>query len=251
MRVEFSLKIRLILYNKRTPQNKRSPVVEPLVLPPIEVNPKYQKSKIYKILFAGEMKYVGSTIQVLHGRLRKHKSSECVVKTEGNRVGWKQVEIVLIEEFKCDNLEQLLAREQYWIDELKPSLNKKAAWVEPPKDLCRVCQICVYSMGAHIITREHEEKEMREMYDFFPLLEQDIKQWKTEYMETHYGTPAREYRTKWDHGVKHGFTSGEPLFEFDESEYVLIRNYDGVECNRFIGNYYDKQRLGMVDRVFD
>ena len=115
----------------------------------------YQKSKIYKITFNGEMKYVGSTVQPLKDRLSKHKSKVCVVKAEGDKIGWENVMILLIENYKCNNKEELMRREQYWMDELRPSLNKNAAWAKPPSDLCRVCQICVYSMGVHILLREN------------------------------------------------------------------------------------------------
>jgi hypothetical protein len=210
----------------------------------------YQKSKIYKITFNGEMKYVGSTVQPLKDRLSGHKTKVCVVKTEGDKIGWENVMIILIENYKCNNKEELTQREQYWINELRPSLNINAAWVKP-KEICYVCNESVQSLFIHKSMPRHIEKEMRLLYDFFPEhVEQDIKQWNAEYMDKYYGTPKRMYMTQWARGVERGFASGEPPFEFDESEYVLIRNYDGVECNRFIGNYWDKQRLGMVDRVF-
>ena len=227
----------------------------------------YQKSKIYKITFNGEMKYVGSTVQPLKDRLSKHRSKVCVVKTEGDKVGWGNVKILLIESHKCNNREELMRREQYWIDTLRPSLNKNRSHhsgnptvhqenehIKIRGELCTLCQTYCYnkSLIYHKQTSGHLEKEMRLLYDFFPEhVEQDIKQWDAEYMDEKYGTPKRKHLTQWAHGVKYGFTWGEPPFEFDESEYVMIRNYDGVVCNRFIGNYYDKQRLGMVDRVFD
>ena len=211
----------------------------------------YQKSKIYKITFNGETKYVGSTVQPLKDRLSGHKTKVCVVKAEGDKIGWENVMILLIENYKCNNKEELTQREQYWIDALRPSLNKNAAWVKP-KDICDICGETVQSLIAHKDTPRHIEKEMRLLYDFFPEhVEQDIKQWDADDRNEKYGTPKRRYMTEWARGVERGFTTGEPLFEFDDSEYVLIRDFSGVVCNRFIGNYYDKQELGMVDRVFD
>ena len=159
--------------------------------------------------------------------------------------------ILLIENYKCNNKEELTQREQYWMNTLRPSLNKNAAWVKP-KDICDICGETVQCLIAHKDTPRHIEKEMRLLYDFFPEhVEQDIKQLDADDRNEKYGTPKRRYMTEWARGVERGFTTGEPLFEFDDSEYVLIRDFSGVECNRFIGNYYDKQRLGMVDRVFD
>ena len=41
-----------------------------------------------------------------------------------NTIGWNHVKIILIEAYTCNNKDELTARERYWIDELKPSLNK-------------------------------------------------------------------------------------------------------------------------------
>ena len=79
----------------------------------------YQKSKIYKITFNGETKYVGSTVQPLKDRLSGHKTKVCVVKAEGDKIDWENVMILLIENYKCNNKEELTQREQYWIAETK------------------------------------------------------------------------------------------------------------------------------------
>ena len=93
-------------------------------------NNRYSRGKIYKIVDNTGISppYVGSTCEArLCRRLQKHKSS---YKGWLNK-NWKQghmrsfdvmknndYKIVLIEECPCETKEQLLAREQYWIDNL-------------------------------------------------------------------------------------------------------------------------------------
>lgn len=90
----------------------------------------YQNSKIYKLVnnIDNEI-YVGSTVNPLYKRKGDHKSR---AKTQPNRniyihlnqVGWENVEIILIENYVCNSKDELHKRERYWIDTLKPSLNK-------------------------------------------------------------------------------------------------------------------------------
>lgn len=91
---------------------------------------KYSRAKIYRLVNdVDDEFYVGSTIECLSSRKGKHKYD---VKRRPasrmykhlNQVGWDNVHIILIEEYPCENIEQLLARERYWIEQLKPSLNK-------------------------------------------------------------------------------------------------------------------------------
>ena len=90
----------------------------------------YQNGKIYKLVNnVDDEIYVGSTCNPLYKRKGSHKSSAKIhpnikVYNHLNEVGWENVEIVLIENFSCDLKDELHRRERYWIDTLKPSLNK-------------------------------------------------------------------------------------------------------------------------------
>lgn len=93
----------------------------------------YSNGKIYKLVNSVDGRiYVGSTCNVLSKRLAEHKRAarqnptRCVYEAL-NDVGWENVRIVLIEAFRCTNKEELTAREQYFMDMLRPSLNKQAA----------------------------------------------------------------------------------------------------------------------------
>ena len=116
--------------------------------------PNYSNSKVYKLVNGIDSKiYVGSTTQALCVRLAKHKHdakhNPSSVHRHFNTIGWDTVRIILIETVECVNKEQLTQREQHYIDLLKPSLNKRHAYVYCPhgrrhsycKD-CRGSQIC-------------------------------------------------------------------------------------------------------------
>jgi hypothetical protein len=91
---------------------------------------RYANGKVYRLVNdVDDEIYVGSTCLPLHKRLYYHKSKaraepNIKVYQHLNNVGFDNVSIVLIENFNCQSKEELLGRERYWIDELKPSLNK-------------------------------------------------------------------------------------------------------------------------------
>lgn len=83
--------------------------------------PDYSKSKIYKIWSPSHEDlgcYIGATTQSLHKRFYNHKKS----MRDGNRIcSCKEilccddVRIDLLEEYPCENKEQLSAKEGEWI----------------------------------------------------------------------------------------------------------------------------------------
>lgn len=80
---------------------------------------KYQNSKIYKLVspHTDEI-YIGSTVQRLCSRLSGHKRAFRKEKIKTNKKLFElgDVKIILIEEFPCDNKEQLLKRERHHIE---------------------------------------------------------------------------------------------------------------------------------------
>jgi hypothetical protein len=94
---------------------------------------RYHNSKIYKLVNTADTRiYVGSTCLPLSKRLWDHKLSARhnparKVYEALNTVGWENVRIVQIEAFRCENKQELVAREQYFIDLLRPSLNMVAS----------------------------------------------------------------------------------------------------------------------------
>ena len=83
----------------------------------------------------------GSTCNPLHKRKCQHKKdskkgTERPVYRHLNAIGWDNVEIILVESFPCNSKAELEARERYWIETLKPTLNK-AIPTRTPKNVMR------------------------------------------------------------------------------------------------------------------
>jgi hypothetical protein len=84
---------------------------------------KYDSSKIYKLVCNDGYYYIGSTIQELNNRLNNHKklSKTGVNKAYNyiNSIGWDNVEIELIEKYKCNSKQELNNREEYYLNNSK------------------------------------------------------------------------------------------------------------------------------------
>jgi hypothetical protein len=94
--------------------------------------PDYKQGKNYKIINdQTDDEYIGSTTQLLESRMACHvsnaKDSTSPLHTLMREIGTDHFEIVLIEKYPCNNVDELRAREQYWITTLKPTLNKLGA----------------------------------------------------------------------------------------------------------------------------
>jgi hypothetical protein len=87
--------------------------------------PNYENGKIYKMVSPSGLTYVGSTTQSLALRKGKHKVNyyrwkreKCnyVTSYELFDEAVDDIDIVLLEEVKCESKEQLHMRERYWIE---------------------------------------------------------------------------------------------------------------------------------------
>lgn len=119
--------------------------------------PNYANSKVYKLVSSIDNKiYIGSTTVSLSSRLTKHKATAKATPSFAHRhfntIGWDTVRIVLIETVNCFNKEQLIQREQHYIDLLKPSLNKQSAYAHCPHGRrhnncidCHGASICIHN----------------------------------------------------------------------------------------------------------
>jgi hypothetical protein len=87
--------------------------------------PNYKNSKIYKLVSLQTDKiYIGSTTQPLYKRFGKHKTVgyNCMSK---ELIKYDDCKIILIENFECNNKEELHARERYYIDLYKDIIINK------------------------------------------------------------------------------------------------------------------------------
>ena len=93
---------------------------------------KYQNGKIYKILNSETSDiYVGSTCQRLAKRMMNHRTrvkegKDTLLYLEMREIGIEHFYIELVENFPCENLEQLNKREGEWMREIA-TLNEKVA----------------------------------------------------------------------------------------------------------------------------
>ena len=91
----------------------------------MEEKGKYQNAKIYKLTVPdGSLVYYGSTVQYLRKRLHHHKENwekykkgkkGCIMSFKLFETGLK-VDIFLVEQFPCNDKEQLRARERFFIE---------------------------------------------------------------------------------------------------------------------------------------
>ena len=101
--------------------------------------PNYNNGKIYKLNCSDGHFYIGSTVASLSVRMNGHK--QCA-KTHPERtvykhclsIGWDDVDIELIEDYPCNSHKELVAREDYYIQQNKTNLkclNIKRSHVTP------------------------------------------------------------------------------------------------------------------------
>ena len=83
----------------------------------------YESGKIYKLQCSDGYYYIGSTIQTLKARFTLHKRKahqEGSVNNKKfshiNELGWDNVEILLIEDYPCENKRDLEKKEQEFIN---------------------------------------------------------------------------------------------------------------------------------------
>ena len=93
---------------------------------------KYSNSVIYK-LYCKSVNvndiYIGSTIN-MYNRLRTHKSkcnnnsyNTYLYKFIRDNGGWNNWNYFILENYNCENYNQLIKRERYWIEKLNSKLN--------------------------------------------------------------------------------------------------------------------------------
>lgn len=109
----------------------------------------YDSGKIYRLLCNDGHYYYGSTIVNLSRRLYSHKDSSKKMTSKLynhiNKIGWDNVKIELIENFPCENREQLRKKEnEYIISTINDSL-------------------CLNTLKSHI-TDEERDKRCKNYY---------------------------------------------------------------------------------------
>lgn len=135
------------------------------IMNPVRDTSRYQRGKIYKLVnTVDDFIYIGSTCLPLAGRFYNHKKEAkkkpLPCHRHFNTIGWDNVRIVLIENVVAEDRNQLIQREQYYIDLLKPSLNKNAAFVHCPHG--RQHQQCKDCGGSSICPHNRIKSECKD-----------------------------------------------------------------------------------------
>ena len=93
--------------------------------------PDYQKGKVYKIQnLKNDEIYVGSTCTPLCTRMAQHRVSSKLLKNQSKfyntmrKLGAREFEIILLENYPCKDKDELRAKEDEYIQKLKPTLNQ-------------------------------------------------------------------------------------------------------------------------------
>lgn len=91
--------------------------------------PDYSKTQIYKLTCDADptFLYVGSTVQ-WHQRKYVHKQYSVykpakLYKQIRSLGGWDNIQMSWLEDYSCNSNIEAKAREQHWIDQLKPNMN--------------------------------------------------------------------------------------------------------------------------------
>ena len=133
----------------------------------MQVQSRYQNGKVYKLVNCVDDKiYIGSTCARLSKRFYEHKQTAkkrpAYVHKYLNSIGWENVRIILIENVIAATKDQLLIREQHYIDELKPELNKQAAYAHCPHG--RRHDKCVECGGTGVCEHNRQKSQCRECH---------------------------------------------------------------------------------------
>lgn len=130
---------------------------------------KYQNAKIYKIVSnVSDDVYYGSTCSPLSQRLSEHRSNykrflngKFRYVTSYKILESDNYDIVLVENYPCNNREELHSRERYFIDSFN-CVNKniptqtQQEWAIKHRESHRKSSKVYYETNKHIITEKHD-----------------------------------------------------------------------------------------------
>ena len=130
----------------------------------------YANGQVYRLVNnVDEKYYIGSTCNSLHKRKNGHKRDsikfpEQPVYKHLITVGWDNVEIILIESYPCNSKAELEARERYWIELLKPALNKAIPTRTPKERYQATSEIFIQRAKKRYMTKSNEILQQQKKY---------------------------------------------------------------------------------------
>jgi len=192
--------------------------------------PNYNQTIIYKFCCKDTTIkdiYVGSTCNFTRRKFQ-HKSA-CNTETSKRHHlkvysfirengGWTNWDMIMIEQFSCENKREKEQRERYWIDELKPSLNS----VNP------------------FTTKEEKKTQMKEYYENN---KDTLKQYSKDYYEKNRDSIKELRFNKRDERKEY-----DKLYRQKNKELTSQYNKVKVECN-ICNKLYHKKSLSRHQRT--
>ena len=87
-----------------------------------------KKGKIYKLYLDGNNCYIGSTVRDIRKRIAEHKydiknGRVAKIRCDFFKDNLNEMKYSILEELETDNHKEVLNRERYWIENLKPNIN--------------------------------------------------------------------------------------------------------------------------------
>jgi len=160
----------------------------------------YANGKVYRLVNNVDEKfYIGSTCNPLHKRKNGHKrdaikSPEQPVYKHLNTVGWENVEIILIESYPCNSKAELEARERFWIELMKPELNKAIPTRTPKERYQATPEKFIQKAKKRYEMKSEEILQQKKKY--YVAKSNEILQQQKKYYEENKEKFARKYRQK-------------------------------------------------------
>jgi hypothetical protein len=131
--------------------------------------PDYSKGKIYKLQCDDGYYYFGSSVNELRYRFANHKEDS---KTKNfqvyqhiNTIGWDRVRIVLVEDYPCENKQQLIRKEDEYIRLHKDNtmcLNMICAFRTPEQNAEHIAK---YKKQHYEINKEEIAEQDKQYYE--------------------------------------------------------------------------------------
>jgi len=160
----------------------------------------YANGKIYRLVNnVDEKYYIGSTCNPLHKRKNGHKrdavkSPEQPVYKHLNIIGWDNVEIILIESYPCNSKAELEARERYWIELMKPVLNKVIPTRTPKERYQATPEKFIQRVKERYVAKSNEILQQKKKY--YVTKSNDILQHQKKYYQENKEKFAQKYKDK-------------------------------------------------------
>ena len=160
----------------------------------------YGNGKVYRLVNnVDETFYIGSTCNPLHKRKNGHKrdaikSPEQPVYKHLNTIGWDNVEIILIESYPCNSKAELEARERYWIEFMKPVLNKVIPTRTPKERYQATPEKFIQRVKKRYVTKSNEILQQKKKY--YATKSNQLLQQQKKYYQENKEKFAQKYKDK-------------------------------------------------------